>query len=243
MECLVYRKRKIWNGRDPTQVLNMEYLCTYAAQETPSKASRPPPNRIDHQSMAAEGMADSKKKPWTAAEDDALLREVRRRGPRNWGAVAAAALPERGAKSCRLRWCQHLDPELDSRSFTAEEDARIVEQQRVHGNKWATIARYLRGRSDNAVKNRWNSALRRMQQGGAVRNRAEAEDAHADDQQPPPCLELFPLGAGGLRNAVASSHLGVGDEEGDAASTRLTLGLERWSEAELATLRLGPLRP
>ncbi|XP_062192957.1 transcription factor MYB77-like [Phragmites australis] len=187
-----------------------------------------------------EGKADCKKTPWTAEEDEALRREVRKHGRQNWAAISAA-LPERGAKSCRLRWCQHLSPELDSRPFTPEEDARIVELQRMHGNKWATIARHLPGRSDNAVKNRWNSALRKMQGGPA------AEDADADDQAAAPaCLELFPLRAGGLMEATAAGHFGVReeevDEEGDVASIVLTLGLPGLSESEL-TLSLRPVRP
>ncbi|KAL6645948.1 hypothetical protein ACP70R_017556 [Stipagrostis hirtigluma subsp. patula] len=203
-----------------------------------------------------DGKAECRKTPWTAEEDEALRREVRAHGGQNWAAIAAA-LPGRGAKSCRLRWCQHLAPELDSRPFTPEEDALIVEQHRAHGNKWATIARYLRGRSDNAVKNRWNSALRKMQPQGAAAPAAEEEAvgvADADDGQAataPACLELFPLTAEGLREAAAAAaaagRLGVREEEeevedGDAASVALTLGLSGLSETELA-LSLGPVRP
>ncbi|KAF8704469.1 hypothetical protein HU200_031422 [Digitaria exilis] len=104
-----------------------------------------------------------KKTPWTAEEDEALRAAVRLHGRQNWTAIASAVAGSgRGAKSCRLRWCHHLAPELDSRPFTPGEDARIVELQRAHGNKWATIARYLHVQSDNAVKDRWNSTLCKM---------------------------------------------------------------------------------
>ncbi|WVZ92647.1 hypothetical protein U9M48_038694 [Paspalum notatum var. saurae] len=174
--------------------------------------------------------ADCKKTPWTAAEDEALRRAVREHGRQNWAAIAGAVAAGRGAKSCRLRWCQHLAPGLDSRPFTPEEDAIIVEQQRVHGNKWATIARYLHGRSDNAIKNRWNSALRKMQQG---------DDLAA---APPACLDLFPLKARAIGEDTAADRL-VAREESDVALIGLKLGSSPGlSDAELA-LSLGPVRP
>ncbi|CAO2163172.1 unnamed protein product [Urochloa humidicola] len=207
--------------------------------------------------------SDCKKTPWTAEEDEALRRAVREHGRQNWAAIAGVVAGGRGAKSCRLRWCQHLAPELDSRPFTPEEDARIVEQQRVHGNKWATIARYLHGRSDNAVKNRWNSALRKMmQQGGggdltaaaadaATAQEDDAADATDEEQSTaaaaaaPACLDLFPLRPGEMtREAAAADQLGVREEEDiemeeDVASIGLTLGSPGLSDAELA-LSLGP---
>lgn len=210
--------------------------------------------------------ADCKKTPWTEKEDEALRRAVREHGRQNWAAIADAVAGGRGAKSCRLRWCQHLAPELDSRPFTPEEDARIVELQRVHGNKWATIARFLHGRSDNAVKNRWNSAIRKMQQGQGYPAASAAEDADdteddIDDGQQAEavvCLDLFPLMAGAMGEATAADRLAVPlvrdeeevEEEGDVPvpvpvqPIGLKLGSPELSDAELAlSLGLGPVRP
>jgi len=192
--------------------------------------------------------ADCKKTPWTEKEDEALRRAVREHGRQNWAAIAGS-VAGRGAKSCRLRWCQHLAPELDSRPFTPEEDARIVELQRVHGNKWATIARFLHGRSDNAVKNHWNTALRKMQQGypaAAAAAEDDADDTEDTDRQAEAvaCLDLFPLSAGAMGEATAADRLVVREEEGDVAvePIGLKLGSPGLSDAELA-LSLGPVRP
>ncbi|GAB2289649.1 Myb- protein [Dionaea muscipula] len=102
-----------------------------------------------------------KKGPWTPEEDIILVSYIQQHGPGNWRAVPTNTGLLRCSKSCRLRWTNYLRPGIKRGNFTHQEEKMIIHLQALLGNRWAAIASYLPQRTDNDIKNYWNTHLKK----------------------------------------------------------------------------------
>ncbi|PIN06415.1 Transcription factor, Myb superfamily [Handroanthus impetiginosus] len=149
---------------------------------------------------------------WRPHEDAKLKELVAQFGAQNWNLIAEK-LEGRSGKSCRLRWFNQLDPRINRRAFTEEEDERLLAAHSMYGNKWAMIARLFPGRTDNAVKNHWHVIMARKyrEQNSVYRRRK-------------PCSSQFPchfqITNGSKTESTMSSNV---DESAASTCTDLSL--------------------
>ncbi|GMI74172.1 hypothetical protein HRI_001086500 [Hibiscus trionum] len=102
-----------------------------------------------------------KKGPWTAEEDQMLVDYIQQHGHGKWRTLPKNAGLKRCGKSCRLRWANYLRPDIKRGKFSTEEEETIIQLHSALGNKWSAIAARLPGRTDNEIKNYWNTHIKK----------------------------------------------------------------------------------
>ncbi|GLJ56124.1 hypothetical protein SUGI_1204880 [Cryptomeria japonica] len=142
-----------------------------------------------------------KKGLWSPEEDEKLMQYITKHGHGRWSSVPKLAGLERCGKSCRLRWINYLRPDLKRGTFSSYEENLIINLHANLGNRWSQIATQLPGRTDNEIKNFWNSCIKKKLRAKGIDPSTHktitdvpgnSEDKSADHQQTSSKVEKYP---------------------------------------------------
>ena len=197
-----------------------------------------------------DGAPNAKRRPWNPDEDEQLRSLVDQFGIKSWAQIATN-LTNRNGKQCRERWRNHLRPQLNKGEWSVQEDIDIWDKVQEMGTKWAQISElYMSQRTDNDIKNRWNSIIRKQQHPAGRDWLPEENEARAvilgsasrtlaGKKQPAPSSEdgvtqpprkrprqVPRLQGNGASGPRAASFDGSGDGVGSAVAARLSSGEE-----------------
>uniref|UniRef100_A0A6N2M7N4 MYB transcription factor n=1 Tax=Salix viminalis TaxID=40686 RepID=A0A6N2M7N4_SALVM len=144
--------------------------------------------------------------PWTTKEDTLLINYIQAHGEGHWRSLPKKAGLLRCGKSCRLRWMNYLRPDIKRGNITPDEDDLIIRLHSLLGNRWSLIAGRLPGRTDNEIKNYWNSHLsKRLMKNSTAGNKSRCMGGSAGK------------GSGNKRKQKEGSD-GISSQNGEAAA-------------------------
>ncbi|XP_010241553.1 PREDICTED: transcription factor MYB82-like [Nelumbo nucifera] len=164
-----------------------------------------------------------KKGPWNPEEDRLLKKYIETHGEGKWATVSKRSGLMRGGKSCRLRWKNYLRPNIKRGGMTEEEEDLIIRMHNLLGNRWSLIAGRLPGRTDNEVKNYWNTHLIKKypQCKKVVSDSKRRKLSHSTNSQPI------------CSSSPNSSTMKLDDQGGDKATTSSSNGVNRSADNDV----------